>query len=434
MMLNTNWPPRADLSSPPFGAHVLRANEARLKKSDRLAAYGLMAIWLAGCGCSSPGRAEPGGAAGNGGATGGGETTGSGGAAGAGVAGSSGTAGSAGAGGSEEGGLGECPLDGPGDVVGWASVPDLGVTTTVGGAAGPTVSVSSIAELRTHVAGTAPKIIQVKGTLRGNLTIGSNKTIVGCGARIEGHIEMSGSVNVIFRNMTVVGYAVGDCALDPTYDPAVGCSSGFDAMTIQKNAHHVWVDHCDISDGTDGNLDITNGANYVTVSWTKFHYSPRTDDVGNDSTGAFGHRYANLVGSTDTPVTYDDANTLNVTWHHNWWTDNVSQRQPRVRFGKNHLFNNLWSSPTGSYCIRAGTSARILVESSVFSGVVNPQEFYEGSDQNASITAADNVYDNTTGTVANGGGGPAFTTPPYTYTPDATGTLQASIQSLSGPR
>jgi pectate lyase len=215
-----------------------------------------MAIWLAGCSCSGGGKTGPSGAAASGGDAG-----------------------------SDEGGLGDCPVQSPGEAVGWASVPDLGVTTTIGGVGGPTVSVSTTAELRTHLAGTAPKIIQVKGIHRGNLIVGSNKTVIGCGARLEGHIEMSGSVNVIFRNVTVVGYAVGDCTLDPTFDPTVGCSSGFDAVTIQKNAHHIWVDHCDISDGTDGNLDITNGANYVTVSWTKFHYSPRTDDSGNDSTG-----------------------------------------------------------------------------------------------------------------------------------------------------
>ena len=393
-----------------------------------------MAIGLAGCdsGDSSTG---PGGAAGS---AGGSETGGAAGSGGSpetgGTAGTGGAAGKGGAAGASDAGLTACPPDPTEGVVGWAAVPDLGMTTTVGGAGGPTVSVSAIADLRAHLAGTAPKIIQVRGTYRGNLTVGSNKTIIGCGARFEGHLELSGSVNVILRNMTIVGYGVGDCTLDPGYDPVVGCSSGFDAVTIQKNAHHVWVDHCDISDGTDGNLDITNGANYVTVSWTKFHYTPRTDDVGNDSTGSAGHRYANLIGSTDTPVMYDDPNALNVTLHHNWWADNVSQRQPRVRFGKIHLFNNLWSSADGTYCVRAGTSAQILVEKSVFSSIINAQEFYEGSEQSASITASDNVYDNTTGTAATGGSGPPFTTPPYAYTPEPTSGLQAAIQSQAGPR
>ena len=58
-------------------------------------------------------------------------------------------------------------------------------------------------------------------------------------------------------------------------------------MTV-TGAQHVWFDHCDVSDGTDGNLDIVTELDFVTVSWTKFHYSPRSDNSGNDSTGAEG--------------------------------------------------------------------------------------------------------------------------------------------------
>jgi pectate lyase len=170
------------------------------------------------------------------------------------------------------------------------------------------------------------------------------------------------------------------------------------------------------------------------VSWTKFHYTPRTDNDGSDSTGAEGHRFSNLVGGTDSPSTYDDANSLNVTWHHNWWADNVVERQPRVRFGKNHLFNNLYTSTASSYCVRAGIQAELLVESNVFTGVSNPQVFNSTADQmTAFITATNNVYTGTSGTEATGGGGPPFTTPPYPYTPDATAGLQAAIQSGAGP-
>ncbi|MGC4086871.1 MAG: hypothetical protein QM756_03025 [Polyangiaceae bacterium] len=256
-----------------------------------------------------------------------------------------------------------------------------------------------------------------------------------CGAEIHGHLEMSGSANVILRNIKMVGYGVGNCALDPGYDSSVGCSSGDDAITVQKNSHHVWIDHCDISDGTDGNLDITNGANYVTVSWTKFHYSARTDSSGSDSTGAAGHRYSSLVGGTDSPSSYDDANALNVTWHHNWWADRVVERQPRVRFGKNHLFNNLWASAGDNYCVRAGIQAHILLESNVFSGVKDPQEFNSTSDQStANITATGNVYSGTSGTQATGGGGTAFTKPSYAYTLDAASGVQAAVQSGAGPK
>ena len=50
---------------------------------------------------------------------------------------------------------------------------------------------------------------------------------------------------------------------------------------MQKASHHVWFDHDDISDGSDGNLDITHASDYITISWTKFHYSgKRTDPAG----------------------------------------------------------------------------------------------------------------------------------------------------------
>ena len=144
----------------------------------------------------------------------------------------------------------------------------------------------------------------------------------------------------------------------------------------------------------------------MTVSWTKFHYTARTDNTGNDSTGAAGHRYSNLVGGSDNSAA--DVGKLNVTWHHNWWADRVVERQPRVRYGKNHLFNNLWSSSGDNYCVRAGMNAQILLESNVFVGVKTPHEFNNTADQGTSfITSTNNVYSGTSGTLATGGGGTA---------------------------
>ena len=327
---------------------------------------------------------------------------------------------------------GDCSMPpAAGKPVGWAS--ESGGTT--GGGTSSPMMITSFAALTAAAAGSTPATLWIKGSLTGDLTVGSNKTLIGlCGAELHGHVELSGSANVIVRNLKIVGYAVGNCALDPSYKAAEGCSSGQDAMSIQNNAHHIWIDHCDISDGTDGNLDITNGANYITVSWTKFHYTPRSDNAGSDSTGAAGHRFSNLIGGTDSPK-QDDAHTLNVTWHHDWWADNVVERQPRVRFGKNHLFNNLWSSTQSNYCVRAGKQAQLLLEAGVFDGVASPQVFNNSTDQGtASITAKDNVYTNTSGTQATGGGGTPFTQPPYMYTVDSTDGLADIIRKQAGPR
>jgi pectate lyase len=364
--------------------------------------------------------------------------TGMGGKAGAGMggkAGASGGAGKAGSGGTSSGSC-DVPPD-PSPLVGWASVSGGGVTTTTGGGNAAPTTVTTLGEFQSAVGGSTAAVVYVKGKLAaGKTSVGSNKTIVGlCGAELHGHLELGGSTNVIVRNITIVGYGAGNCSLDPDYDASTGCSSGNDAISVQKNAHHIWFDHCDISDGTDGNLDITNAANYVTVSWTKFHYSARTDNEGDDSTGAAGHRYSNLVGGTDSPSTYDDANALNVTWHHNWWADRVVERQPRVRFGKNHLFNNLWNASGDNYCVRAGKQARILIEQSVFSGIKDAHEFNSDTDKGTAniIAGSDNTYTSTSGVKETGGGGPAIGTLPYSYTAAAASSVSAAVQSGAGP-
>jgi pectate lyase len=323
-------------------------------------------------------------------------------------------------------------------LIGWASVAGRGVTTTTGGGNAAPTEVTTLAQLNAALAGTNPAVIHVRGELEpGDVRFGSNKTVIGlCGAEIHGHLEFTESVNVIVRNVTIVGYGEGDCALDPGFDAAEGCSSGDDAVTVQRNSHHIWFDHCAVRDGTDGNLDVSNAADFVTISFTKFSYTPRTDNVGSDSTGAAGHRYSNLVGGTDEPDDFDDANALNVTWHHNWWADNVVERQPRIRFGQNHLFNNYWNSLTTNYCVRAGIDANILLEGNVFDGVDDPHEFNNADDQTtAFITAGNtNVYINTTSDQAVGGGGTPFTDPPYDYTLENAATVEATVTSQAGPQ
>jgi len=386
-------------------------------------------------GSGSGGATGPGGAKGSGGesATGGAGGHAATGGAGGGhpTGGATASGGTPGSGGTTGGG--GCTAPPTSALVGWAAVSGGGVDTTTGGGSATPVVVTNLTDFNDAAGGTTAAVIWVKGTITGMMKVGSNKTIAGvCGGALHGHVEVSGSTNVIFSNLAIVGYAVGDCSMDPDYDPATGCSSGHDAMTVQKSAHHIWIDHCDISDGTDGNLDITNAANYVTVSWTKFHYTPRTDNQGSDSTGAAGHRFSDLVGGSDSAT--GDAGNLNITWHHDWWADNIVERQPRVRFGKNHLFNNLWSSTASNYCVRAGIQAQILVESSVFTGVKDPTQFNNSDDQTtAYITQKNNVFTNTSGTTATGGGGTPFTTPPYSYTPDATSGLEAAVRAGAGP-
>jgi pectate lyase len=322
--------------------------------------------------------------------------------------------------------------------LGWASQ-DGG--TTGGGNATP-ILVTSLSQLQDEIEGDSAKVLYVQGDFSAaELDFGSNKTLIGCssGAHLRGHLSIgSGSENLILRNLEISGYAEGNCALDPDYDPGTGCSSGNDAVGVNGDAHHVWFDHCSVKDGTDGNLDITNDADFVTVSWSKFSYTPRTDDSGDDSTGASGHRYSNLVGGTDSaPNGWPGTIPLNVTWHHNWWADNVVERQPRVRYGRNHLFNNYYDSDTSNYCVRAGIEASVLLEGNYFDQVETPHEFNEDDSETAFIALGTgdkaNVYDGTSGEREEDGQGEAFT-PPYDYALDPAEDVPGLVSAGAGPQ
>jgi pectate lyase len=303
----------------------------------------------------------------------------------------------------------------------------MGVTTSTGGGSATPQTVTSESALASAAGGTGAAVIYVKGVLgSGKIKVGSNKTIVGlCGAEIHGNLTLGGSSNVIIRNVKIVGYGVGNCALDPDYDSSVGCSSGNDAVTVNAASHHIWFDHCDISDGTDGNLDITNGSDFVTVSWTKFHYTTRTDNSGSDSTGAEGHRFSNLIGADDGLAV--DVGHLNVTWHHDWWADNVVERMPRTRAGKIHLFNNLFTSTGDSYCTNAGDGTHLLVESNVYDGVKAPLQ----PDSDGDMLAKNNIFTNTSGTTTANGTG---FSPTYSYTADAASGVMSEVESGAGPK
>jgi pectate lyase len=299
----------------------------------------------------------------------------------------------------------------PSPLIGWAT---QGSGTTGGGTATPIV-VTSASQFMSAIAGSEARVIHVNGNISGSFSIDSNKTIIGvCGATITGDIHLSGSQNVIMRNLKVVGRNCSDSPDD--------CSAGDDAIGVNTGAHHLWFDHLDVSDGSDGNLDMTQGSDFITISWSKFSYSTRRTDP---MAGASGHRFSNLIGASDTDAS--DVGHLNITFHHNWWADNVDQRMPRSRRGQIHVLNNLYTSSGNNYCTNAGQDARLLVENNVYVGVNNPLQIAA----NGNLRSVGNVFTMTTGTQS--GMGTGFT-PPYTYTADSTNGLEAAIRAGVGPK
>ncbi len=237
---------------------------------------------------------------------------------------------------------------------------------TTGGKGYSEVTVDNVNDLKSY-AKAGNKIIYVKpGTYMGPVEVGSNVTIYGYQGAIIAQpstgsaMKLSGSKNVIIRNLKFKGVGAHD-------------DDDEDCLQVNHESKNVWIDHVDVYDGHDGNLDITNASDYVTISWTKFSYT----------SASTGHQFSNLIGNSKTKTS--DRGHLNVTIHHTWWADGVVERMPRVRFGKVHVANNLFDSKDASYCVRAAIEADIRIERNVFIGVQKALDLYTSD---GAITAA----------------------------------------------
>ena len=212
-----------------------------------------------------------------------------------------------------------------------------------------------------------------RGRMR--LDVRSNTTIVGVGtnARLKGiNLRIPGVTNVIIRNLTFED--AYDCfpAWDPT-DGALGnWNSAYDNITITNGSglfsSRIWVDHNAFTDGDhpdstqplyfgrpfqwhDGECDINNGSDLVTVSWNRFTDHDKTMLIGG-SDGA---------GATD-------RNHLKVTIHHNCFA-NAGQRTPRDRFGQLHVYNNYYevlNAPSSGFIPSYQYSWGVGIESAIW--------------------------------------------------------------------
>lgn len=164
--------------------------------------------------------------------------------------------------------------------------------------------------------------------------------------RDAGLFSFSGCENIIIRNLALVGPGPID----------VG---GDDLVSLTNGSKHFWIDHCNFTDGIDGNLDITLKSDFTTVSWCIFAYTER----------AYDHMNSNLVGSNDTASSQGEDN-LNVTWANNIWGEGCKQRMPMARFGTIHLMNNYYNCPGNSAGVNARKNSEFLIENNYFAAGV----------------------------------------------------------------
>lgn len=169
------------------------------------------------------------------------------------------------------------------ELYGWAASPGEGLETTTGGGKMTPVVVSSLEELKKYVTDDFPRVIVVDGIIdtgENAVSIGSNKTITGIdeNSGIAGGIHIYNSMNVIINNLNFNGGWP---------------NSGPDDCIDISGSHHVWLNHLNVYNSFDGNIDIKMGSDYITVSWCKLSY---TDDANDGVIPDHDHRLSCLIG------------------------------------------------------------------------------------------------------------------------------------------
>ncbi|WP_251043284.1 polysaccharide lyase family 1 protein [Arthrobacter sp. ISL-48] len=293
---------------------------------------------------------------------------------------------------------------------GWAAVD--GVTN--GGAGAPDENqyeVGNLAELKTALANhgepTAPKIIYVRGTVDGNLTLDgrilgeqdyapgydinkymscfgpegktwsdqtfdycksmrqlrqtgsnamkrqievslpSNTTLIGLGddaGFVGANIVFLSAKNVVVRNLSVE--APVDFFTSWSPDDGDGAwNARFDALS-SVTSNHLWIDHVDLTDGRFPDTDAPVGfrGKHANRHDGLLDLKDGTDYVTISNSRLHDHDKTMLLGSGDEHVD-KDGGKLRVTYVGNLM-ENIQQRGPRVRFGQVHVVNNYFVGST----------------------------------------------------------------------------------------
>jgi pectate lyase len=279
-----------------------------------------------------------------------------------------------------------------------AAGPDGSAASVTGGATGQSVSVSTAADLRTYAGATAPYIINVSGVINlgGSVLVKTNKTIQGtdANAMVVGSLDLSsgGVNNVIIRGLTITN--PGTTIVNGAYTDG---GSGI----IIRNASNIFVTHCTLFDCAGDLVEISNGSDNITLSWSEFYYT----------TAQTVHRSAVRTG-----VAGVETKPLHVTLHHNWWSDNCDTNMPSGTYGYLHLYNNYLKVPNGTSGTASSDNSQFFIERNGYEQVKDAmyKENVDTTQTAGRIRSIGNVFTNCTGKTPDAGNDAVFT-PRYSY-------------------
>lgn len=221
---------------------------------------------------------------------------------------------------------------------------------SVGGLHGPLYSVTTLADdgpgsLRDACRKKEPLwiVFDVSGVihLSSYLSVSSYKTVDGRGQ----HVKLTGK-----------GLRLKDCEhiIICNLEFEAGRGHDVDGIQIKPNSRNIWIDRCSLRDYDDGLIDITRQSTDITVSRCYFTKHDKTMLIGADPSH-IGDR------------------CIRVTIHHCFF-DGTRQRQPRVRFGKVHLYNN-YTRNWEVYAICASVESQIYSQCNIYESGLKKKAF-----------------------------------------------------------
>lgn len=286
---------------------------------------------------------------------------------------------------------------------------------TGGGNTTPTL-VDTYDELKSALSSSSAQVIVITKSIsfagksritcsKSDKTILAKKGVVlettGFESKTSGIFLFDGCSNIILRNIKMVG-------------PGADDNQCQDLLNLD-GATKVWVDHCEFSDGVDGNFDIVGNSDNITVSWCRFFYEkdPKAD-----------HQFSNLIGSNADMKPKDGLYTI--TFAYNWWDHGCAQRMTRSRHSDLHFLNCYWNSNNASYYIGPGTT-KLYIEGCYFDGNVATKNIIKDSYEGSNSWTIVNSYAKK-GLPSNNG---TVSKPSYAYTAMAYADVPATITNSS---
>ncbi|MEO7426387.1 MAG: hypothetical protein ABI036_14455 [Fibrobacteria bacterium] len=309
-------------------------------------------------------------------------------------------------------------------LIGFGAVSGEGVSTTTGGAGGKTVTIKTLAELEAWAAdrekNSTPEVAVISGRISSPSTVlitiknGANITIQGEGR--TGELQNVGLNIRDYGNVIVQNLKIHE-VLYPN-----------DAVTLD-NVQHGWVNRCELYskigegitvDTYDGLLDIKKGSAYITISWNYLHH----------------HMKCSLIGHSDNTGQQEEDSGIRVTYHHNWFS-NTDGRNPSLRYGAVHMFNNYFDE-ISDYGIAVRDGGHAKLENNVYHNVKLPMstdKFPVDGLPNGFICESGNVLSGSTGAKVISQTGCDFWTAsslPYAYKADPIATVEEEVRQNAG--